>query len=189
MLASSVLQNIRLLAFASLIVLMAGCQSTPQKVEPKFGLETLIIHGAVKFDHGTNSIIAEVAIRYQDPGQFEMVVTKAPGVTFCHVVADKDDWQIEFPIQGHKMTGNKTPGNEDLALWIESRRMIIMAVKKAQSANNFTETIHGEYESGYKFRIELSEFRKVVGQVFATRMRLTCEGCQSSIEIAVHDLK
>lgn len=170
-------------------LLLAGCAGAPKQVNPQFGLQTLALVGALKFEHGTNSIITDVLIRFEDPGRFELIATKGPNMTFCHILADKEDWRIEFPMEKRTLTGHGTPGNEQLALWVETHRMVVMAVKKAQFQEDFTETVRGEYKSGRWFTIEFSEFRRLVGQIFATRMKLTCRGCQSSIEIALRDVR
>ncbi len=189
MLASGVFQKIPSLLFLSSALLVAGCQSTPQKVEPRFGLETMTLVGSLKFDHGSDSVVGDVVIRYQEPQQFEMLVTKGPTITICHVLADKDNWHIEFPLQHHALSGQGTPGAEELALWVESRKLVAEAIKRAQFADPFTETMRGSYQSGRTFQMELGDFRKIVGEVMATRMTLSCRGCKSSLEIVVHDLR
>ncbi len=128
-------------------------------------------------------------MRYEEPERFEMLVTKGPTLTLCHLVADRDRWQIEFPVPKRTISGSGTPGNEELALWVESRKMVAEAIRRAQSTDPFTETTRGTYKSGRQFEIELSQFRQIVGQIIATRMRLTCQGCASSLEIALHDLR
>lgn len=175
--------------FLALAFAFAGCASTPKDVSPKFGLQTMVLLGSLKFDHGTNSIVGDVAIRYERPARFEMVVTKGPTITFCHLVADGNDWKIEFPPQNMTLSGSQTPGNEDLALWVESRTIVAEAIQRAQFADPFTETMNGEFKSGHVFHMELSEFRRVVGQILATRLKLTCQGCKSSLEIVVHELQ
>jgi hypothetical protein len=72
---------------------------------------------------------------------------------------------------------------------VESRKMVTEAIHKAQFGDPNTQTMSGEYKSGRTFRMEFSEFRQVVGMVLATRMRLTCGGCKSSLEIAVREMK
>lgn len=128
-------------------------------------------------------------MRHDEPGKFEMIVTKGPTITFCHLLADGERWHIDFPAENRSLSGQGTPGNEELALWIETHRMVAMAIKRAQNQQDFTETLRGEYKSGRLFHIEMSEFRKLLDQSFPTRMRLTCHGCKSSIEIVVHQLK
>jgi hypothetical protein len=178
-----------LLLTVTLALGFAGCQSTPTEVNPKFGLATMTLLGTVKFDQGTNSIVGDAAIRFERPDRYEMVVTKGPTLTFCHVVSDGKNWKVEFPMQKRSLSGSETPGNEELALWIESRRAVSEAIERAQFADPFTETMHGEYKSGHLFKMELSEFRRVVGQILATRLRLTCQGCKSSLEIVIREVK
>lgn len=145
--------------------------------------------GTVRFDHGTNSIAGDLAMRYERPQRFELVVTQGTTNQFCHLVADKADWKLDFPGQKRSFSGTETPGDEQLALWVESRTIVAEAVQRAQFADEFTETMRGEYKSGHVFLMELSEFRKVVGQVLATHMKLTCRGCKSSLEIVVREVK
>lgn len=184
------LRNFQLVIVATFVCLFAGCQGgASKKVEPKFGIQTLTMIGALKFEHGTNVTITDVFMRMEEPGKFELVASKGPNDVFCHFLADKENWQIEFPAEKRTHTGHGPPSDEQLAVWVETQRMVVTAIKRAQVVDELSEVVRGAYDNGRHYTMELSEFRNVMENIFATRMKLTCRGCQTSIEIKLRDLK
>lgn len=168
--------------------LLAGCQGGGKKVDPQFGLRTLTMVGMIQFERGGAVERGDVFIRREEPGKFELVAKKSDQ-PWARLLADQEDWQIEFAGKSTPQRGHGTPGDEELALWVETHRMVVMAIKKAQFTEDFTQTMRGDYESGGRhWVIDLGDFRHVVGQVFATKMRLTCKGCKSALQIEIRQL-
>lgn len=169
--------------------LLGGCQGGGKKVDPQFGLRTLTMVGTIQFERGGAIERGDVIIRREEPGKFELVA-KQSDQPWVRLLADQEDWQIEFAGKPSPRRGHGTPGDEELALWVETHRMVVMAIKKAQFTEDFTETMRGEYESGGRhWVIDLGDFRRVVGQVFATKMRLACKSCKFALQIEIRQLQ
>ena len=172
---------------ATLLVLgaLAGCQSGGKKIDPQFGLQTLTMVGTIQFEREGVVEKGEVQIRREEPGKFELIAKRGEE-PWVRLLADMEDWQLEFAGRGEPHRGRGTSGDEELAVWVESHRMVVMAIKKAQFTQDFTQTMRGEYENGGRhWLIDLSDFRHVVGQIFATNMKLTCKNCKSSLHIQI----
>lgn len=167
---------------------LVGCQ-TPAPVNPRFGLQTLEMQGTVTWQQGPGSRVGEFVLRFESPGKFELHATADGGEPWCHLLADGDLWDIELPQRNLRRRGTGTPADEEMALWLETRRMVAMAIKKAMFIEDFTEVVRGEYRSRRLYSMELSEFGRVVGQMMATKMKLSCRGCRSSIQMEVARLR
>jgi len=114
-----------LAAFA--IFALTGCAmvSRHQFTEPAGGWQTRA--GQLRFTAPNTSLIADVVVRYSNAGDFELLLSKGPGVTLLSLRQDASFAEVKGPIARGGWSGPLDRAPKQLRGWLELRDAMLHA--------------------------------------------------------------
>lgn len=117
----------RIAAIALLIVDLASCAttSTHQFAEPKADWHTRA--GQLLYRAPKTTVIGDVFVRFSNAGDFELTLSKGPGVNLLVLRQDAGFTEIKGPLAGRGWAGPIDRAPQQLSGWLELRNKIIDA--------------------------------------------------------------
>ena len=130
---------IRPIALALCALAIAGCEttsettSTHQFAAPRSTWRTKA--GQLAYKGPTMAVIGEVLVRFSKKGQFELTLTKGPGVNLLIVRQDAQFASAEGPLAGASWAGPTSSAPERLRGWFSLRKKILAGGNSIQTAS------------------------------------------------------
>jgi hypothetical protein len=117
----------RVFVTAFLVLDLNGCAtlSRHQFAEPAGGWQTRT--GQFRFAAPNTSLIADVVVRYSNAGDFELLLSKGPGVTLLSLRQDTSFAEVKGPLARNGWSGPLDRAPKPLRGWLELRDAILHA--------------------------------------------------------------
>jgi hypothetical protein len=122
----------KIAAIALLIVDLTACAttSTHQFAEPARDWQART--GQLLYRNPKTTVIGDVVVRFSNAGDFELTLSKGPGVTLLAIREDSIFAEIKGPMAGRGWSGPIEGAPQQLRGWLELRDKIIHSQDRHQ---------------------------------------------------------
>jgi hypothetical protein len=114
-----------LLGIAALFLTSCASVSQHQFIEPAAGWQTKT--GQLMFRTATATLIGEALVRFSDAGDFELTVSKGPGITLLSLRQDAAFAEINASFTGQHWSGPTADAPSQLRGWLGLRDQFLRA--------------------------------------------------------------
>jgi hypothetical protein len=118
---------LKLLLVALAIVDLTGCETTSQHQFAEPSRDWHVRTGQVMYASPTATIIGEVVVRFSKTGEFELTVSKGPGVALIVLRQDATFARVAGPLAGGHWSGPIEQAPPRLRSWLQLRDKLIAA--------------------------------------------------------------
>jgi hypothetical protein len=112
---------------AALVIDLTGCETTSQHQFAEPSRDWKVRTGQLMYASATATIIGEVVVRFSKSGEFELTVSKGPGVALIVVRQDATFARVEGPLAGGRWSGRVDQAPPRLRSWLQLRDKLIAA--------------------------------------------------------------
>ena len=107
--------------------LLISCETTSQHQFAEPSRDWYVRTGQLRYASPTATIIGEVVVRFSKSGEFELTVSKGPGVALIVVRQDAAFARLEGPLAGGRWSGPIEQAPPRLRSWLQLRDKLIAA--------------------------------------------------------------
>ena len=118
---------VRSLASLGMTFLLISCETTSQHQFAEPSRDWHMRTGQLMYAGPTATIIGEVVVRFSKGGEFELTVSKGPGVALIVVRQDATFASVEGPLAGGRWSGPIEQAPPRLRGWLQLRDKLIAA--------------------------------------------------------------
>ena len=128
----------RLLRFAVLVLLAVGfssCGTIHQFIGPARDWQAR--NGQLLYHGKRTTLIGEVLVRFSKTGDFELTLTKGPGVTLVEIRQDANFFNIRGPLVGVGWSGTTDRAPAHLRGWLQLRDKLMALGDKPSLTHSY----------------------------------------------------